>query len=181
MRASFLTVIAAAATLASCTIASASVPPAKPLVIDPQRQTVGSMRIGDPAVKFAFGWAPPDFGSPSLGTVIPESYQLWRNPPALPWAVVTFSADDQQHATAILYRGPFRTTKGDRNGTPLATVMKHWPSHGPLEAYLSSPTSPPRYQRLKAGSAYFFFNPRGRLIAIQVGTGSADRWMNERR
>jgi hypothetical protein len=173
--------IAVVAVAAFADAASASLPPKKPLLLDLQRPSIGTVGLADPAIKFSFAWAPPDRGNRSQDPVIPESYQSWRNPPAPPWAIVTFSADDQQHATAIFYRGSFRTTKGDTNGTPLATVMKHWPTHASVEPYLPLPTSPPSYQRMKIGSAYLYFNAKNLLVAVQLGDGTASLWMNEKR
>jgi hypothetical protein len=163
--------------------AAGSVPSKKPLLIDLQRQTVGALRLGDPAVKFAFAWAPPDFGMPSQGEAVPEAFQSWRNPPGGPWAVVSFTGDDQQHASAIFYRGPFKTTKGDTNGTPLGVVLEHWPSHGAAAPYTPSALGgvPRALLRVHIGRASFFFDTTRHLVAVQVGEGTASDWMNWKR
>lgn len=172
--------IAAVAAAALAQPALASLPPTKPQLVDLHRQKIGTLAIGDPAIKFSFGWAPPDRGSPALPPLIPDSFELWRSL-SLPWAVVTFSAADQQHATAILYRAPFRTTKGDVRGTTLKTVLTHWHQHGRIERFAPTIAPRPAYLRVKIeDDGYFYFNSRKRLVAVQIGTGSADGLINYR-
>jgi hypothetical protein len=184
MRAQTITALAAvAAALAAANAAVASVPAKKPKLIDPQRGTVGAMRVGDPAIKFAFGWAPPDSGMSAQGDLVPEPFQSWRNSPNPPWAIVSFTSDDQQHASAIFYRGLFKTTKGDTNGTPLSVVFKHWPTHSPPATYSPLALSGESQQllRVQIGSADFFFSTKKLLVGIQVGDGTASRWINWKR
>lgn len=40
---------------------------------------------------------------------------------------------------------------------------------------------PPRYERMKVSDAYFYFDAKKRLRGIEVGNGSASRWMNYKR
>jgi hypothetical protein len=150
-------------------------------LVDPTRQTVGRLKLDQSAIRFSLAWGPPTYGQPSVAGVVPESLQMWRAAGALPWAIVTFSADDQQHATAILFRHPFRTPRGDVNGTARGLVEKHWPTHGPAEQYLPSPSLTPAYTRMKVEGSYFFFNAKNQLVAIQVGSGTAGQWINWRR
>jgi hypothetical protein len=160
--------------------ALASLPPGKRALVDFQRQSVGAIRVGEPLIKLSFAWSPPDFGA-AANPVAPEPHQQWGNSPALPWAVVSFSDAEQQHATAIFYRGPFRTAKGDMNGTSLATVLRHWPSHGSPTMLVSPLIGTAPYLRVPVGSSSFYFDATKRLVAIQVGDGTAALWANERR
>lgn len=172
--------IAVVAAAALAPPALASLPPKKPQLVELQRQKIGTLAIGDPALEFSFGWAPPDRGSAAIPPLFKESFELWRSL-SLPWAVVTFSAADRQHATAILYRAPFRTTRGDVRGTPLKTALEHWRRHGKVERFAPTVAARPSYLRVKIeDDAYFYFDSRRRLVAVQIGDGSADELINYR-
>jgi hypothetical protein len=67
------------------------------------------------------------------------------------------------------------------NGTPLATVFRHWPSHGSPTMLVSQLIGTASYLRVPVGSSSFYFDATKRLVAIQVGDGTAALWANERR
>jgi hypothetical protein len=155
--------------------APAALPPKKPAVVNIERGAIGSLRLGDPLLKFAFTWAPPDASQPAQPPAVEEAFSSWRSGLTPPWAVVTFSDMDAQHADAIFYRGPFKTARGDKNGTSLKTFLVHWPAHGPTDLVSGRQYGLNGYTRVKVQYAYFFF-VKSALVAVQVGDGSASDW-----
>ena len=85
------------------------------------------------------------------------------------WAAATFDDPAQEHASSLFYRGPFRTARNDRNGTPLKLVLKHWPHHSPLRPSATLPG----YTTLTIARTRFLFNRSKRLVAIAAGTEAA--------
>jgi hypothetical protein len=170
-----LVVLACTASLAITTTASGSLPPKKPLVVNIERGMIGTVRIGDSLLQFAFAWGPPDASQPAQPPAVVEAFSSWRSSLTPPWAVVTFADADAQHADAIFYRGPFETARGDKNGTSLKAFLGHWREHGLAGEVSGRQYGLNGYTRVKVRSAYFFF-AKSALVAVQVGDGTAADW-----
>jgi hypothetical protein len=153
-----------AATVASASLASA--PPAKPLLLKPATGHLGSAAVGEPAFALTRVWGPADFTAnpPSGG----GSMMIWLAGKTA-WAAVTFDDPAQEHASSLFYRGPFRTARNDRNGTPLTLVLKHWPHHGRLRPSATLPG----YTTLTIARTRLLFDRNRRLAAIAAGTEAA--------
>lgn len=144
--------------------------PTKRLLVDLDGRALGSLRLGEPLQTFMAVWSNPDQFTTSQLTLDPRNPAdaVWFARDLRPWAVVGFADTAAMRANSIYYRGPFRTPRGDRNGTPLGAFLKHWPEHGRLQAQGT-------FVRVQVGSGYVWFDADRKLLAVQVGLGGAYR------
>jgi hypothetical protein len=82
---------------------------------------------------------------------------------------VSFVDVAEQHANGILYRGPLRTSAGDRLGTPRAAVLAHWPAAGAPRPFQALPG----WTEVPLGRGAFLFDAAGKLAGIRLGDGGA--------
>jgi hypothetical protein len=166
------TVLAAAAMLAVTACGSASGPPKRSLVFDPIGGSLGGVHINDPMTKLVGLLGRPDRVVRLDGTPI----SLWLRGKALctMWAQASPQDAHSKLVVYIAYRGPLSTSRGDRLGTPLAEVRRHWRSGWQLVDVTGG--QGPNYGRVTHfGSAAFGFDRKRRLGGVSLQT-SEQTW-----
>lgn len=151
---------------AAAPVAHGSARPTKPVFVDVAHGSIGGTRLGDPILKFWKSWRQvPDY----IVTHPAGPLAVWQPGERVPsWAAARFD-DAEEHAASIFYSAPLRTARGDRQGTPLATFLRHWPSHGAVHA---APNYP-RCSSVAVANVRFFFDAKRRLFAVAVGDDTA--------
>lgn len=162
--------VALVASLAVAEPAAAVLPPRATVLVAPAKGTIGGLRVGQPLLPFAFDWGPPDRTLPAPPGEPVAGVAVWLGLSHLARAVVTFADAGQTHADSIFYTGPLRTLRGDRNGTPLARVLAHWPRHGRTTPFASMRG----YVEVKVLRIWFVFDDRRRLAGARAGSASAE-------
>jgi hypothetical protein len=150
--------------------AAASRPPARPLLFDPGHGSLGGVGLGDPVAKLERALGKPDRVVRLSGAPV----YLWLRSDDLctAWA----QASTRSGALVVIsYRGPVGSTRGDRNGTRLATVRRHWPRGWQLVRHVVGGRGP-NYGRVSGDrSATFGFDEHGRLAGVAL-RASAQIW-----
>jgi hypothetical protein len=146
--------------------ASASSPPAQALTFDPVRGSVGGVRPGDPMSKLKPVFGAPDWKvDPGGGPV-----WIWRKSPTgmcSVWGQALAQGGRPGRIGDLVYRGPIATSKGDRLGTSLRVVMRHWPGWKLLSQVAGA--QGPNYGRVtRWGSVAFGFDKKKRLAGVAV-------------
>ncbi|HET7043849.1 MAG TPA: hypothetical protein VFI37_03285 [Gaiellaceae bacterium] len=156
--------VAAAVALAAPAGAAAPKPPA----VGVAAGTIGGLRPGQPLLKFSFAWGPADraMQAPPGG---PAAFAIWEGRTQLNRAVVTFADPAETRADSIFYAGPLRTSRGDRIGTTLAQVRRHWQ----IQTKPARVAGLPGYVEIRVRRAWFVFDRRKRLAGVRLGSGSA--------
>jgi hypothetical protein len=167
--------LAALATQLDLAAASASTPPARELKFDPVRGSVGGVRPADRMAALKTLLGNPDWHvDPGGGPV-----WIWLRNPANKCTVWAEALADGAHAERIgdlVYRGAFVTSKGDRLGTPLRVVKRHWPGWKLVSAGAVGGSQGPNYGHVtRWGSVAFGFDKRKRLAGVAV-RGSTQYW-----
>jgi hypothetical protein len=97
---------------------------------------------------------------------------LWGTDPAKTCSVWAEAVPDGAHRGFIgdvVYRGPIVTRKGDRLGTPLGVVRRHWPGWRLVSAAAVGGSRGPNYGRItRWGSVAFGFDEKKRLAGVAV-------------
>jgi hypothetical protein len=172
--------IAAVATVAAVLLAhvagaSASTPPRRALVFDPVRGSIGGVHPGDrmTVVKQLLG-EPDRRVDPGGGPV-----WIWLRHPSDECTVWAEAAADGAHPTRIgdfVYRGAISTAKGDRLGTALRVVKRHWPGWRVLSKGAVGGSQGPNYGRITSwGSVAFGFDTSDTVGGVAV-RGSTEYW-----
>jgi hypothetical protein len=169
-------VAAAAATLAVLAgVASASKPPARVLRFDPLHGTIGGFGPGD-----RLSGLPRVFGAPDL-RVNPGGGPVWlwlrvANKACSDWAEALADGAHRTRIGDLVYRGAIVTAKGDRLGTPLRVVRRHWPGWKLVSRAGVGGSQGPNYgHATRFGSVAFGFDAHNRLAGVAV-RGSAQYW-----
>jgi hypothetical protein len=138
--------------------------PAKPLLLKPATSHLGSAGLGEPALAIIDAWGSP---ADMTGNIphLRSSAMIWMTG-KVAWAVAAFNDPAQEHASSLFYRGPFRSLRNDRKGTPLALVVKHWPHHSRPEASRTLRG----YTVVTIAHTRLLFDRSRRLTAIAAGT-----------
>jgi hypothetical protein len=167
----------AGAALLMAVSATASSPPKRTLVFDPVQGSIGGVHPGDPMSKLTALIGHPD-------RIVQLSSQtrvsVWvgsGKPLCSAWAIAAPSARDRSRVSDFSYRGPVKSTRGDRIGTPLSVVRGHWrPGWNYVSRGNVGGSQGPNYGRLNGrGSAAFGFDAHNRLAGVAV-RGSSQYW-----
>jgi hypothetical protein len=150
---------------------SASTPPKHALTFDPVRGSIGGVRPGDRLTKLdAVLGAPDKRLNPGGGPV-----WLWLHTPSklcTTWGEALADGAHRGRIGDLVYRGAILTSKGDRLGTPLRVVKRHWPRW----KLVSVAGQGPNYGRITSwGSVAFGFDKQKRLTGVAV-RGSTQYW-----
>lgn len=164
---------AGALTLLTAAATSASTAPRHALAFDPLRGSIGGVHPGDPLTKLTAVLGKPDLRfNPGGGPV-----WIWLRVPANKCSIRAEALADGAHPTRIgdlVYRGALVTSKGDRIGTALSVVKRHWPKWKLVS--VAGGTQGPNYGRITSwGSVAFGFDPKRRLTGVAV-RGSTQYW-----
>lgn len=174
-RAALAAAAAATALLALAGAASASAPPARTLRFDPVRGTIGGVGPRDLLTRL-----PRLFGAPD-SRVNPGGGPVWlwlrvARKPCTAWAEALADGAHRARIGDLVYRGPVVTAKGDRLGTPLRVVRRHWPGWRLVRRSDVGGSQGPNYgHETRFGSVAFGFDARNRLAGVAV-RGSSQYW-----
>ena len=107
--------------------------PRMPLLVDVAHGTIGGVGVGSDRVSPVGSLGRPDYALDPSG---PNVTMIWSQAadPTFAWAVATLPDATSQRLASLRVFDGFRTTRGDRKGTPLATFLRHWSSAGPVIA-----------------------------------------------
>jgi hypothetical protein len=148
--------------------ARASTPPTRALTFDPVRGSIGGVHPEDrmTALKQVFG-APDVRLDPGGGPV-----WVWLRDPSNKCSVWAEAAADGVRRGRIgdlVYRGAISTSKGDRPGTALRVVRRHWPGWRLVSEAAVGGSQGPNYGRVTPwGSVAFGFDKRNTLAGVAV-------------
>jgi len=125
-------------------------------LVRPAAGLIGGEGLGRPAFAFYRIWGTP---SETASVVRPG----WRTFTRMVWRggglslVVSFKDLDERNAGGISYRGPLRTSRGDRAGTTLREFIHHWP------------TAQVTLLAAKVDRTTFIFDTNERLVGVELG------------
>lgn len=153
--------------------ASASTPPKHALTFDPVHGSVGGVHPGDRMAKLTSVLGEPDQRfDPGGGPV-----WIWLRDPSNRCGVWAEALADGAHPARIgdlVYRGALSTSKGDRLGTALRVVKRHWPTWKLVS--VAGGAQGPNYGRITSwGSVAFGFDRQKSLTGVAV-RGSTQYW-----
>ena len=104
---------------------------------------------------------------------------LWLRTPrkaCTAWAEALADGAHRARIGDLVYRGAISTAKGDRLGTPLSIVRRHWPGWKLVARGAVGGSQGPNYgHTTRYGSVAFGFDARNRLAGVAV-RASAQYW-----
>jgi hypothetical protein len=154
--------------------AAASAPPAHPLAFDPGRGSLAGVRLGDPMAKLVRVLGPADT-TVRLADGTPVSLWLRDERLCSVWAEAAARSRHSSAIVSVTYLGPVASPRGDRTGTPLATVRRHWKTGWHLVAEVIGARGPNYGRLLRDASVAFGFDEH-RLLAGVALRASAQIW-----
>lgn len=139
----------------------------KPLLVVPSAESVGGIKIGDPAIVVVSHFGPPD----TIGSFPGRSGGMltWLATLRTARAVAMFDTAAEDHVSSLYYGGSIMTRRGDRTGTTLAVFHRHWPEATQERDF---PALPGR-RAVSVSGVTFIFDKRGQLSGVVVGTDEA--------
>jgi hypothetical protein len=151
--------------------AFASNPPQRPLFFDPLHGSIGGVHLRDPMSKVVRLLGRPD-RIVRLEGGTPISFWLKGKGLCTAWAQAYPANAHSSRVVVFSYRGPVRTEKGDRLGTSVKDVRRHWRLGWQYLAHVIGGQGP-NYGRVAGfGSATFGFDGRNRLGGVSIQTST---------
>lgn len=162
-----LAVLTTAGMLAAAS-ASASSPPRTPLRFDPLTGSIGGVHLREPMSKVIHLLGPPDRIVRLSG--VPLSFWLRGKSLCTGWALAYPENAHSKGVVTFVYLGPVRTSRGDRSGTPVSVVRKHWRGSWQYLPHLTGSDGSNYGHIGRFGSATFGFDAHKRLDGVSIQT-----------
>jgi hypothetical protein len=153
----------------AATCSAASAPPKSPLLFDPLEGSIGGVRLRESMSKLVQLFGPPD-RIVHLAGGGPISFWLKGKALCTAWAEAYPETPQSHGVVSLWYRGPVRTRRGDRLGTPSSIVRKHWRGSWQYLAHVMGGQGPNYGHIGRFGSATFGFDGRKRLAGVGIQT-----------
>jgi len=155
-------------------VAHFSAPPPKAFLIDVGKDSIGGLKLNEPASSYVRRLGIPDY----IGTLEAKSRieMLWARTinPKTGWATATLRSPSSTAVTELRFAGLFRTLQGDHRGTALGAFLKHWRLQGPEVTGVVHDGVLVEYN-VVVGGVVFAFDEKRTLQAVGLAASAAER------